>query len=670
MVVRELLTKIGFMVDKSGASAADKNIKDMKNNLNSVDSSAKSAGDAATKSMHDISTSASSAAKSVNSSIDSTKNSINNAAQAAGNFQDKLGRWHAASGRFLSASEKSALGLGKSVQQTSMTIGSLSGKLSTTASSMVSGISRVGSAVGSLNSQFGVLAATVVAAFSAGKIKDTADEMMNLDGRLRTVTKTEEERYATEDKLYSLSQNNRQSLESMGDLYYKVARGAKQFGVSEEDSMRVTDVVSKALTVGGASATEAKASILQLGQAIGSGVLQGDELHSLDENASLLMQHMAEHFGVTIGQLKKMGSEGKLTSTAVIEAILASGDTIDGEFGKMPMTIGQALQKVDNAWDHTIMKIQRKTNVFGRIATFISDQLEYIESESNALMDLASGPQSDSEEDQNKYAELQSQHEILVGILDVWKQISETVKSVEDFLGTDNMAAKILMAAAAVGSLFVALGLIGGLLGGISTVVSVIGTMFSVVFGVITALSLPVVAAIAAIAAVIYVVREHWDTFVQWFEPGINKMMENIDSLKNSWNSVQPYIRALIPILKLIAEVIGITIVGAITVLWDLWVTAFTVITAVINNVAWAMGQLGEIIQTIEDKISGLISKAERFLGLTGQMSGAGGAMDKIINNALQSNQNINIGSINVPTADDVGKGVNSFGGPAAEAYF
>ena len=128
--------------------------------------------------------------------------------------------------------------------------------MSASASRVTSGLSQIKSSLSGIAGSLGPIAGAMAAAFSVSAIKSAADDMMNLDGRLRTVTQAEQERYELEDKLYAMAQKDRQSLNSMGDLYYKVARGAQRFGVSQEDSLRVTDVVSKALTVGGASAQE------------------------------------------------------------------------------------------------------------------------------------------------------------------------------------------------------------------------------------------------------------------------------------------------------------------------------------------------------------------------------------------------------------------------------
>lgn len=578
MTVRELVTKITFSLNKSSVSQADQAVDNTKKKMNEMGASAERAAANAASGMTRM-------------------------GQAIYWAMSRLSSLGSAIARLRSA-------------LSGLNLSSVSAKFRQFGSAASDAIGRVRQATDSLAGRMAILGGAVAAAFSMSKIQETADAMMNLDGRLRTVTDTEQERYATEDKLYQLSQNNRQSLESMGDLYYKVARGAQQFGISEEDSMRVTDVVSKALTVGGASATEAKASILQLGQALGSGVLQGDELHSLDENASLLMKHIADHFGVTVGQLKDMGRQGMLTSEEVIRAILESGTAVDGEFSKMPMTIGQSLQKVENAWDNTIMQIQRKTNVFGRIANFISDQLAYVENEVNAFMDLASGPASNSGEDQSKYAALQQQHENLVAILDVWNAISGVIKDVEDFLGTDNMGAKIAIAAVAAGGLLTVLGLIGGVLSGVSALWGILSAVFSAGLGIISALSWPVVLAMAAIGSAIYFVQEHWNECVALFQPGLDAMMNGIELLKGAWYNIQPAIKALDPLLSAIATFIGGTIVFAIMTLWNTATAAFEAIAAVINGVAYALG-------VVAGWIDSLISKVQEFLGLQNQINGS-----------------------------------------------
>ena len=210
------------------------------------------------------------------------------------------------------------------------------------------------------------------------EIKQTADAMMSLSSRIKLVTKDETERLRVERALYDMSNRNRASLEDVGDLYYKTALSAKQFGISQEDLLRMTDIVTKSLTIGGADTAQQKATILQLSQALGSGVLQGDELRSLRENAPKLMTQIAQYFGKTVAELKQMGAKGELTTDQLVKAILASGQTIDKEFGRITPTIGQAITVLGNKWSKFILDIQNNTGVFGQIAGFILDAVDLI----------------------------------------------------------------------------------------------------------------------------------------------------------------------------------------------------------------------------------------------------------------------------------------------------
>ena len=210
------------------------------------------------------------------------------------------------------------------------------------------------------------------------EIKQTADAMMSLSSRIKLVTKDEAERLRIESTLYAMSNRNRASLEDLGDLYYKTASSAKQFGATQEDVLKLTDIVSKSLIVGGADTNQQKATILQLSQALGSGVLQGDELRSLRENAPRLMQEIAKNMGTTMAGLKEMGAKGELTTQRLMQAILQSGGAIEGEFARMTPTIGQALTVLGNKWSMLILDIQNNTGVFGQIAGFILDAIDWI----------------------------------------------------------------------------------------------------------------------------------------------------------------------------------------------------------------------------------------------------------------------------------------------------
>lgn len=353
-----------------------------------------------------------------------------------GAYQDKLGRWHNANGKYLkinadtTQARANILGLQNSIQ------------------SLANGAKMVGQAL------VAAFAVDRIIAFTQA-IQKSADEMMNLDGRLRTITSTDEERFAIEDRLYDLYQQNRQGMKEMGNLYFKIANGTKKYGFNTDDFMRATDIVSKSLTIGGASTAEAQSTILQLGQALGSGFLMGDELNSLNENAQPLMQKIAEYFGKDIGELKEMGSQRELKSEDIMRAILSAGDKMDEEFSQMPTTIGQSLQQIENLWNRFTQRLERGTGVFSFIAKAISNNVMYISGVINdlfTLMDSYDGSQEWLDNFQDKYPVLFALYEgfsalkdVIMDIAGVFKPLVDEINSLDtaDFLEIGNSIKQI-----------------------------------------------------------------------------------------------------------------------------------------------------------------------------------------------------------------------------------
>lgn len=564
---------------------------------------------------------------------------------------------------------KQALGgIGGAIASARASFSRSAAMMSASASRVTSGLSQIKSSLSGIAGSLGPIAGAMAAAFSVSAIKSAADDMMNLDGRLRTVTQAEQERYELEDKLYAMAQKDRQSLTSMGDLYYKVARGAQRFGVSQEDSLRVTDVVSKALTVGGASAQEASASILQLGQALGSGVLQGDELRSLDENASTLMNHIANHFGVTMGQLRQMGAQGQLTSEAVIEAILASGDAIDGEFSKMPMTIGQAQTKIKNSWDYLMLSIQRDTGVFSSIATSIDQTFEEFFKDAHAFMAIWNGPKDDDAGGE-QYQKLREAHPIISQAVDALKKLVGVLDELGASTGVDNLIMKILLAAGAVTAIGGVLAIVGS---AVSAVIGVFSGLFSIVSGVVSFIlsaSWPVIAAIAAVAAAIYFVKENWDTLITWFQPGLALMQAGLELLADAWNDICPFIEKELPLLEAVANLVGGVIVGALTVLLTVASGVFATIALLIRGVAAGLEQVAEFIQWCADGLNTLIDKAKEFLGMSGELNAHNSALEHMTSNAFSYSTTQN-NTFNGYSAEDAGQTANYLLGGGQTQFF
>ena len=131
---------------------------------------------------------------------------------------------------------------------------------------------------------------------------------------------------------------------------------------NDAEAVKFTSTLDKAFKVSGTSAEEAKSAMYQLNQAMTSGKLQGDEFRSVMENAPILAQKIAESMGVSMAQLKKLGSEGKITSDVIKKAVLGSADEIESKYKDMPLTFGKVWQQAQNAGQQAMDGMLTKVN--------------------------------------------------------------------------------------------------------------------------------------------------------------------------------------------------------------------------------------------------------------------------------------------------------------------
>lgn len=199
-----------------------------------------------------------------------------------------------------------------------------------------------------LQGAFARLAATLGTSFGVRELIRYADAWNMIEGRIRLVTRSEKEAIAVQAELFAAAQRTRAGYENLADLYSKVARNAGMLRASQRDVLEFTETVSQSFVISNASVMEMNSTLTQLGQALASGTLAGDELKSLREAAPRLLEAIAKGMGVTTGALKKMGAEGKLTSKEVFDAVRSQRAAIEAEFRRMPLTIGQAFTVFSN----------------------------------------------------------------------------------------------------------------------------------------------------------------------------------------------------------------------------------------------------------------------------------------------------------------------------------
>ena len=189
----------------------------------------------------------------------------------------------------------------------------------------------------------------MAAALSTRELLRTADAYASMQARLKLVSGTSQEFLTAQTELFRISQQNLAPLGETIALYTKLSTSIRDMGKSQADALQVTDLVAKTLRISGASAQESAAALLQFGQALGSGVLQGDELRAILESSPRLARALAEGLGVATGQLKAMGAAGELSSKKVVEALQSQAATIKSEYTTMPVTVSGAWQQMENA---------------------------------------------------------------------------------------------------------------------------------------------------------------------------------------------------------------------------------------------------------------------------------------------------------------------------------
>lgn len=176
-----------------------------------------------------------------------------------------------------------------------------------------------------------------------------ADDMRLLSGRLEVATENLVKATAAMQALQRISTNTGTSLEANAKVFTRLNQSVLEMGGNQNDTLRITELLGKAVRVSGASTAEAASTMTQFAQAMGSGKLAGDELKSMMENAPYLMRQLAAGLGVPIGALKQLGEEGKLTADVVANALQKSAAKIEADFAKLPQTLGTAMTVATDA---------------------------------------------------------------------------------------------------------------------------------------------------------------------------------------------------------------------------------------------------------------------------------------------------------------------------------
>ncbi|WP_169767237.1 tape measure protein [Campylobacter curvus] len=194
------------------------------------------------------------------------------------------------------------------------------------------------------------------------------DAFSNAMGRLKLATKSSEELKALSEQILNISNSSRVSFTETTDLYTRFANNLKNTTISSSKMLEVTKAVSQSLIVSGASANSANAALVQLAQGLAADSLRGQELASVMEQTPRLAQAIADGMGVSIGELRKLAEQGKLTAEAVFNALYKQKDVIEKEFLQMPATISQSMVTLGNSVQNLLGRLNESTGFTKLIA--------------------------------------------------------------------------------------------------------------------------------------------------------------------------------------------------------------------------------------------------------------------------------------------------------------
>lgn len=197
-------------------------------------------------------------------------------------------------------------------------------------------------------SSLGSIAKGVIAALSIQQVANYADAWTELNNKVSNSIRTGETQTEVMQRIFDISQATQSSLNGTATLYARLERGTRIYNTSAADLVRLTTIINQGFAVSGATAQEAENAIIQLSQGLAAGALRGEEYNSVAEQGSRLTNALADSLGVSIGQLRAMAAEGKLTTDVVVKGLLSQGEAIGSEFAKTTVSISKGLQVAGN----------------------------------------------------------------------------------------------------------------------------------------------------------------------------------------------------------------------------------------------------------------------------------------------------------------------------------
>ncbi|MBS5840637.1 MAG: tape measure protein, partial [Pseudomonas sp.] len=251
-------------------------------------------------------------------------------------------------------------------------VAQVSGRIDRQLSQVDSAFDRVGLSAQRMGGILKGALAIGVGGAGIGALISQAEAYTQIANRLKLVTSNSAEFTAAQNSVFSIAQKAGQPLGATAELYQRIAQNQDALKLSGKGVAGIVETISKTMVISGASAASSSAALVQLGQAFASGTLRGEELNSIMEQAPALSQAIAKGMGVSVGALRALGAEGKLTAESVVQALQAQQGAVDALFGKMQDTIGTGLTRVQTSFTKMIGEGDKVGGMSSRISAALT----------------------------------------------------------------------------------------------------------------------------------------------------------------------------------------------------------------------------------------------------------------------------------------------------------
>lgn len=279
----------------------------------------------------------------------------------------------------------------------------------------------------SVRDQLGNLG-NIVAVLGTARLTQFADDAALVTARLKDVTGSASGAATAQAQLFAMAQRLQVSYSDLAGSFSKMLPAVKAMGGGTAEASRLAEILTTSAKLSGASSAEAAASSQQFAQALQSGVLQGDELKSILENNGTLARLLADGLGVSVGELRSLGKEGKLTSDIVGNALLSKYDEIKRRSAELPQTVGGAWTQINNAFQQFLSTLEEKMGVFSALATTLGEV-------NKMLMAVSTSMKSSESSTLSAAGVARTFTETLAGIFDFGRMISQAFTSVGKDIG-------------------------------------------------------------------------------------------------------------------------------------------------------------------------------------------------------------------------------------------